>query len=638
MLERLPASVGGLRQLLQGLFLLALVAWVLDLPGRLGLAVYTEQYLALAAGLAIALALLAPAAAPRGPAAELANLGFAVLILAAFLRAAVLYPELERQLASAPAPAVLQAVVMIAGIIEAVRRRTGWFLPLLLAVLVFIALVVGPELPSSLATRPVSPERLAVYLALDTNALLSRLLHVAVVTIAPFILFGALLNGFGIGLVLTRHMVRLAGGATAGTAKASVLGSAGFGLVSGSAVANVTTVGAVSIPMMRRAGYQPHEAAAIESVASTGGQLLPPLMGAAAFLMAEFLELPYRDVAIAAALPGLLFYAALFMAVDFDARRRGETRPLHPASASAGGLGPAQPWRYLIAVAVLLHLLFVEGRSPQHAGLVATGALIVCHLCWPLDGFVDRVRETWRQTLDATTTMADIVILAAAAALVVGVLGITGLAFALTLQMVTLSGGLLLALLLLSAALSMILGMGMPTVAVYVLLSTLAAPALVQLGTEPIAAHMFLLYFGMLSMITPPIAIASFAAASVAAADPWRTAFKAVRLSAAVYVIPFAFVGQPALLLVGGDLPATLLALLRCLVAMALVTAGTVGGIARRSGWPVRLLALVLAVPNLVAFGGRVPDAALLASLVAGLVLLGLMARGPDAAGHRIAH
>jgi TRAP transporter 4TM/12TM fusion protein len=634
--ERLPATVGGLRRLLQALFLLALVAWVLDLAGRLGLAVYTEQYLAFVAGLAIAMALLAPPAAPRGTAAELANLGFAVLILAAFSRAAVLYPELERQLASAPAPAVLQAVVMIIGVVEAVRRRTGWFLPVLLGGLAFVALVVGPELPSNLATRPVSVERLAVYLALDTNALLSRLLHVAAVTIAPFILFGALLNGFGLGLVLTRRMAQVVGGAKGGTAKASVLGSAGFGLVSGSAVANVTTVGAVSIPMMRRAGYQPHEAAAIESVASTGGQLLPPLMGAAAFLMAEFLELPYRQVAIAAIVPGLLFYAALFMAVDFEARQRDAGEPPRSPEAPSGPAGPAQPWRYLVAVAVLLHLLFVAGRSPQHAGLVATAVLVLCHLAWPLSGLAGRLRETGRLMMAATSTMADIVILAAAAALIVGVLSLTGLAFALTLQMVFLSGGLLAGLLLLSAVLSMILGMGMPTVAVYVLLSTLAAPALVQLGTEPIAAHLYLLYFGMLSMITPPIAIASFAAASVAAADPWRTAFKAVRLSAAIYVIPVAFVTQPELLLLG-DPPAALLAILRCLVAIALVTAAAVGGIARPHGWGLRLSALALAAPNLLPFDRVLPDTILLASLVAGLMLLGLMARGPDAGARRTA-
>ena len=628
MAERLAAAAGLLRRLLQAVFLVALVAWVLDLWGRLGLAVYTEQYLALAAGLAVALALLAPPPTPRGVPAELGNLAFTALLLAAFTWAALDYPRLERELATAPPHLVALGVIMIMGVLEAVRRRTGLFLPALLLALVFVALVVGPDLPQALATRPVGSGRLVVYLAFDPNGLLSRLLHVAMVTIGPFILFGALLNGFGVGLVLTRLMTRLVGTAAGGTAKASVLGSAGFGLVSGSAVANVTTVGAVSIPMMRRAGYARHEAAAIEAVASTGGQLLPPLMGAAAFLMAESLEIPYRQVALAALVPGLLFYVALFLAVDFEARWRGVSLPPTDRSIPPPAAGPVRLWRYLLAVLVLLHLLFVEGRSPQHAGLIATAALIVCHLAWPPDGLGHRLRDTWRQLLEATSTMADIVILAAAAALVVGVLNISGLAFALTLQMVVLSGGLLVPLLLLAAALSLILGMGMPTVAVYVLLSTLAAPALVELGTAPVAAHLYLLYFGMLSMITPPIAIASFAAASVAEADPWRTAFRAVRLSAAVYVIPFAFVTQPELLLVG-DLPSAMLAVVRCMVAIGLITAASVGGIARPMGWAWRLAALALALPNLMGFDRFFGDAVLLASLPLGVVLLLVMARPP---------
>ncbi len=638
MAEQMSATAVTVRQVVQGLFLVALVAWVIDLPGRIGLAVYGEQYLLAAAGMAVALALLAPPppTTPRSTMGVLADLGLAGSLLAAFGVASLHYPLLERELATAPAHAVALGVAMILGVLEAVRRRTGLFLPGLLLVLVFVVLVLGPELPRVLATRPVGPDRLAVYLALDTNGLPSRLLHVAVVTIGPFILFGALLNGMGVGLVLTRLMTRLVGGAPGGTAKAAVLGSAGFGLVSGSAVANVTTVGAISIPMMQRAGYPRHEAAAIEAVASTGGQLLPPLMGAAAFLMAEFLEVPYREVAIAALVPGLLFYAALYLAVDFAARRH-DARPGAPAAAARSTpTGPPQPWRYLIAVAVLLHLLFVEGRSPQQAGLWATVALIACHLSWPLHGFGQRVRDTGRQLLEATTTMADIVVLAAAAALVVGVLTVSGLAFALTLQMVLLSGGLLLPLLLLAAALSMILGMGMPTVAVYVLLSTLAAPALIELGTTPMAAHLYLQYFGMLSMITPPIAIASFAAASVAEADPWRTAFRAVRLSAAVYAIPFAFVTQPELLL-AGDLSATALAVARCLVAIGLVTAATIGGIARPLGWGWRLTALALALPNLVGFGWVLADAVLLAAFPLGLALLALIARPPAAMARRAA-
>ena len=628
-LERLGEAARGLLQLAM---LAALVAWIVDLPGRLGLLVYTEQYLALAAGLAVALALLAPAS-PR-PVGRLLGFAGAGVVLAAFLVVALTYPDLERTLASPTPWAIALGVVLILGVLEAVRRRTGHFLPFLLLVLGVVALWLGPELPAALATRQVSPERLTVYLAFDTNALLSRLLHVAAVTIAPFILFGALLYGFGAGTVFTRRVAHLVRHAPGGAAKASVLGSAGFGLVSGSAVANVTTVGGLSIPMMTRAGYGRHHAAAIEAVASTGGQLLPPMMGAAAFLMAEFLEIPYRHVAMAAIAPGLLFYAALFLAIDFEARTRPAGTPAVLAVPETEGL-PVQPWRYLIAVGVLIHLLFIEGRSPQQAGLYATAALIACHLAWPLDGFLARLSETGRQLLAATSTIADIVVLAAAAALVLGILNLTGLAFALTLQMVNLSFGLLVPLLGLVAALSIVLGLGMPTVGVYVLLSTLAAPALVALGTAPIAAHFYLLYFGMLSMITPPIAIASFAAASVAGADPWPTAFKAVRLSAAVYIIPIAFVTQPELLLTAGFWPWAS-ALLRCLLAIALLTAATIGVVARPLGWSTRLLALGLASVNLAGVDRGLPDGLLFAAFVLGTLLLVHLARSPVGAGRPV--
>ncbi len=632
--ERLEAWVESTRRLLQVAMLVGLGAWVLDLPGRFGLLLYTEQYLAFAAGLAVTLALLDRSTTARPVAFRLANHAFAALVLAAFLWVSIVYPDLERRLALTPPHAVALGLVMILGVLEAVRRRTGRFLPLLLLFLVVIALFLGPELPSALATRAVSPERLTVYLAFDTNALLSRLLHVAAVTIAPFILFGALLNGFGAGIALTQRIAQLVQNAPGGPAKASVLGSAGFGLVSGSAVANVTTVGGLSIPMMVRAGYPRHHAAAIEAVASTGGQLLPPMMGAVAFLMAEFLEIPYRQVALAAIAPGLLFYVALYLAIDFEARCR-PTISSGPPPTLPTLAAPAHPWRYLIAVLVLVHLLFVEGRSPQQAGLYATLALIVCHLAWPLSGILDRLRDTGRQLLAATATIADIVILAAAAALVIGVLNLTGLAFALTLQMLALSGGLLVPLLGLSAALSIVLGLGMPTVGVYVLLSTLAAPALITLGTEPIAAHLYLLYFGMLSMITPPIAIASFAAASVAGAAPWPTAFKAVRLSAAIYVVPIAFVTQPELLLTG-DLWHWATAFARCLLAITLTTAATIGAAARPFGWPTRLLALGLAAGNLAGFDRGLPDGLLLAAFVGGALLLFQLVRQPARPGRPV--
>jgi len=617
----------GLRALLLG----ALTAWLLDAPAMLGAYLYTEQFLALAAGAAAAMALLAPGAAPRGPWAEALAAALAALTLGVFGYVAFTYPTLQRALAFAPPGAVALALAMIVGVMAAVRRRTGAFLPLLLIALTLFALFIGPGLAPEYASRPVAPARLAVYLALDTNALFSKLLDIAAITVAPFIVFGFLLNAFGGAAVFSALAARLVGGCEGGAAKVSVLGSAAFGMVSGSAVANVAAVGAVSIPMMTRGGYRPHAAAAIEAVSSTGGQLMPPVMGAAAFLMAELLEVPYRDIALAALIPAGLYYAALLCAVDFEARRRrgaADAPPERPRAAPPVVPPVAPPvngWRYLLAIAALVWLLFVSGFSAPYAGLLATAALTAIHLFWPLAGVAGRARGAARDLLLAMDPVADIVMLAAAAGLVIGVLNVTGVAFAVTLQMLAASGGDLGLLLALTALVSLALGLGMPTAGVYVMLATLAAPALIRMGVAPVAAHLYVLYFGMLSMITPPIAIASFAAATVAGVSPWRTAFCAMRFSAGLYAIPVAFVTQPALLMEGaaGEIA---LALARTLIAVALITAATVGHVSRALGLRARLAALGLAAVNLTPMGAVAPDAALLAALGLGALLLALLA------------
>lgn len=619
-------GVAAARWGLRGLLLGALTAWLLNVPAMLGAYFYTEQFLALAAGASAALALLAPGEALRDRRTAALRPALAALTLAVFGYVALSYPTLQRDLAFAPPGAAALALAMIVGVMAAVRRRTGAFLPVLLVALTLFALFVGPGLAPEYATRPVAPARLAVYLALDTNALFSKLLDIAAITVAPFIVFGFLLSAFGGAAVFSALAARLVGGCEGGAAKVSVLGSAAFGMVSGSAVANVAAVGAVSIPMMTRGGYRPHAAAAIEAVSSTGGQLMPPVMGAAAFLMAELLEVPYRDIALAALIPACLYYAALLCAVDFEARRRRPDAVARKAAPVAPCIAaPVQGWRYLLAIAALVWLLFVGGFSAPYAGLLATAALAAVHLLWPLTGMAARAREALRQCLLAMDPVADIVMLAAAAGLVIGVLNVTGVAFAVTLQMLAASGGDLGLLLALTALVSLVLGLGMPTAGVYVMLATLAAPALIQLGVAPVAAHLYVLYFGMLSMITPPIAIASFAAATVAGVSPWRTAFCAMRFSAGIYAIPVAFVTQPALLMEGaaGEIA---LALARTLVAVALITAATVGHVSRPLGLRARLAALGLAAVNLAPMGSVAADTALLAGLGLGALLLAMLA------------
>lgn len=614
-----------MRAALSVVLLVVIAGWVLDIPATyLGRYYYNEQFLALAAGLAVAIVLLEGNIIARPTRYILANTGFTFWVLALFLYVAVRFPALQLEVASAPLEAVVLGFFMILGIMEAVRRKTGWFLPCLVLFLIGFAFV-GPHLPPDYQTRPVSFSRIMVYLALDTNALLSQVLAIAAIVVAPFIVFGYLLNNFGGSAVFSDIAARAVGKYKGGPAKVSVVGSGAFGMVSGSAVANVVAVGSVTIPTMVRAGYSRPVAAAIEAVASTGGQLIPPIMGASAFLMAELLQIPYKTVALAAIVPSLLFYLALLISVDFEARRldiKGD--PNLSLDLDDDSTDPAvkrHRWRYLLPAAVLIYFLFWRDMSPEISGIYSTAALLVVHFIWPWHDLWGRIKTAGRGLVEAMGPISDIVVLAGAAGLVIGILNLTGVAFAITLQMLAISGGVLGILLLLTAILSIILGLGMPTVGVYVLLATLAAPALIQLDIVPVAAHMYVLYFGMLSMITPPIAIASFAAASVAQTSPWKTAFASLKVGAGVYLVPVAFVLQPELLMLGsaGDL---LLAAARCALAIAVFSAAAVGHVARPIGRPLRGVLALVALPGVLPFGSVVPDSVLWFSAGAGAALL----------------
>jgi len=626
-MDRPDRATGVARAVLRATLLVVVTLWATDVPGLLGRAYYTEQYLALVAGLCTAMVLAEGLPGMRSW-ARIANGLFTFLVLGLFLYVALRYPDLQLELAMAPPSAVALGILLIVGILEATRRRTGPFLPILLVVMMALTFV-GPHLPASFQTRPVSFSRLIVYLGLDTNALFSKILAIASIIVVPFIVFGYLLNDFGGSAFFSGLATRLVGRFKGGPAKVSVVGSAIFGMVSGSAVANVVAVGSVSIPMMARAGYPRPVAAAIEAVSSTGGQLMPPIMGASAFLMAELLELPYRDVATAAILPALFFYLALFLAVDFEARRLDvaadpAARLGLPGSTEVAG-GWVREAHFLIPVGLLIYLLFWENQTAEYAGLLSTVALAAVHLLFPLGGHARRAKQTVRALVTSMGAIPDIVLLGAAAGLIIGVLNITGISFAITMQMLVVSNHILGVLLALTAILSLILGLGMPTVGVYVLLATLAAPALVELGVPELAAHMYVLYFGMLSMITPPIAIACFAAATVAGVSPWKTSFAAVKVGAAVYLVPVAFVLQPELLFLG-TWGATVVAMVRLTVAVALLTAAVLGHAARPLSKPLRVAAAALALANILPLGLLGMNALLGAASVAGLGVLGFAA------------
>lgn len=527
------------------------VAWAADLHRTLRLALYTEQFLAAVLGLAIAYVFLT-SPLKRVPSAIGRPIDFllATIALAGGMWLALSYPDLSLAAAIDPAAALWVSVAIIVTLLLALYRVAGW--PLTIVVLAFAAYGLwGSALPGQFQALPISPERLASQLALDTGGILGTPLAIAATVVVVFVAFGRLLDHFGGAAFFTDLATAVMGGFRGGAAKISVAASALFGSISGSAVSNVATTGVITIPLMRRSGFKPENAAGIEAVASTGGQLTPPVMGAAAFLMAEFLNIPYSEVVFAALLPAAFYYFALFLQADLVAARDGIS-----GTPAEERLAPREVlrkgWVFVLPFAGLVWSLFALNYQPAAAGLVASGTLLLLAVFLPAARRGLRPDKLAAAIAAGGPSFAQIVVITAAAGIVIGVLNETGLSFGMTSYLVSFAKDEVLTLLFLAAAVSIVLGMGMPTIAVYVLLAALVAPALVRLGIEPIAAHLFVLYFGMMSMITPPVAIAAFAAASLSGAGPMRTAVAALRFGWPAFVLPFAFAYNPALLLSGG--------------------------------------------------------------------------------------
>ena len=543
-----PPYLAYARDILQALLLICVIAWVLDVPRRLlGVSLYTEQILAMCLGLGLALIYITSVARPRW-----FDWLFAALSIAICSYIAWRYDAITYQIALLPTDLVLGATLLCLLVLEATRRGAGG---VLVAIILVISgyVFIGPYMPDQFATKPVSLARLIVYLGLDTNGMIGVILSVALTIVVPFTLMGQVLGRTGGATYFADLAMSAMGRFRGGAAKIAVFGSALFGMISGAAVSNVVAVGIVTIPLMSRSGFSSTRAAAIEAVGSTGGQLMPPVMGAAAFIMAEFLQVPYSTVAIAAVIPSLLYYAALFMHVDLEAakQRIGAAQvadmPRFVEVLKSGWHFPI-PLVYLIVTIAYPDVFQIP---IERAAVYATALLIVLSMAFGYRGQRVTPRQMLRAILDTGRAALDIVLIGAAAGMVVGALSVSGISFGLTLQLIALSGGSLFVLLLLTAVISIILGMGMPTVSVYVLTATLIAPSLIKLGVTPMAAHMYVMYFGMLSMITPPVAIAAYAAANIARVSGWTTGWTAVVVGWSTFFIPFLFITEPTLLMSG---------------------------------------------------------------------------------------
>ena len=620
-----PQSVGArwLIVVAASLLTLASIAFALQFYRSVGLLLYNEQFLAGMIGLALALVYLTQPARRGGSHASIPwhswLLAAASLLIGVYI--VVRYPTLSENMASRPIDGLIVAFIAVPLVIEALRRAVG--LSLTFIVLVFLVYApLSQYVPGALAGLPVSVAQLGYYLVWDSGSMLGLPVLVATTIVIAFVFFGALLFASGGSAFFTDIALTLMGRYRGGSAKIAVTASCLFGMISGSAVSNVASVGVLTIPLMRRGGYPAPVAAAIEAVASTGGQLMPPVMGAAAFLMAEFLQVPYRDVAIAATLPALLYYYALFIQADLLAAKDGLT-PIEGEKIPPLRQVIAQGWHFVLPFAMLIYALFWLNWSPEKAALAGCAVLMVTGSTLgygdkklkPL-AILDALRSTGIASL-------DLIVITAAAGFIIGVLNITGLSFALTLLLVQIGSGHLWLLLFLAAFVSIILGMGMPTVGVYVLLAALVAPGMVKIGLSPMASHMFVMYFGMMSMITPPVAIAAYAAASLAHTDPMKTGWIAVRFGWIAFIIPFLFIRSPSLLL-EGTVMSVLAALTTALIGVWLICAAFAGYAVRPLGMPLRigfgLAGLLLFIPADAMPHGEWTD---IAGLALGGVLLG---------------
>jgi TRAP transporter 4TM/12TM fusion protein len=412
-----------------------------------------------------------------------------------------------------------------------------------------------------------------------------------------FVLFGAVLETAGGGALLIAMANKVAGRTRGGPAKTAAVASAFMGSLSGSAVANVVTTGTFTIPLMKRAGFKPFFAGAIEAAASTGGQLMPPVMGAGAFILATWTNIPYIDVAIAAIIPSVLYYAALLAAIHFRAGRVG----IEPEREVDGE--PILNRLHLLLPLAIIVILLGMGRSPMRAAFWGvSSALIMAALHPATRPSAAQIRGIME---GAGRGAVQVAAACAAAGIVVGVASLTGIGLRMSELIITVSGGSLLGALVLTALGSIVLGMGLPTTAAYVVLAALGAPALVQLGVPLLAAHLFIFYFGCISNVTPPVSLAAFAAAGIAGAPPMRTAAAASILAGAGFIVPFMFVYGPELLMVGSFLEIGVATLSATMGVIALAAGGVGYARKRLAPWE-RLLALVGAL--LMVYPGILTD------------------------------
>lgn len=499
--------------------------------------------------------LLGLAIYPLGAGTRWRPLGIAIdLLLAASAMVACGYIAINQhqiltELPWATLPDMLMTAALVVTILELSRRAIGLIFPLLVLVGLGYAFL-GAYIPGPLGHRGFGPAFVTETLFLGDLGIWGMLVGVAATTIAAFVLFGGLLLHTGGGQTFMDLALRISGRAPGGAAKVATVASGLFGMVSGSAVANVATTGNFTIPMMKRLGYPRPFAAGVEAVASTGGQIAPPILGAAAFIMAEILGESYVRIALAALLPAVFFYLGVFLTIHMVARRRGlQVVPDDELPSWASVLRPERLIPILAALGGLFYGV-LSGRSIQTSAFYGVLMTVLAYV-----GFAVLARRAWRDIgscllaglIDAGKGMVIIGVLLAGAQILVAMIGMTGIGVTLASLIVEVGGQSTFLVALIVGGVCLILGMGIPTTAAYVLVASVLAPALTEIGVEPLIAHLFVFYFATLSVITPPVCVAVFVASGIAQTNWLPAAGESVRLAAAIYVIPFLLLIYPAL-------------------------------------------------------------------------------------------
>ncbi|MEC5187817.1 TRAP transporter 4TM/12TM fusion protein [Geobacillus thermodenitrificans] len=512
-------------------------------------------------------------------------------------------------------------LVAVLLVLEATRRAVG--LPItIIASLFLLYAYFGPYMPGFLAHRGVNLEGLVKTMFFTTEGIFGTPLYVSATYIFVFLLFGAFLVKTGVGEYFNDLALVVAGRRIGGPAKVAVFSSALQGTISGSSVANVVTSGSFTIPMMKRLGYGKEFAGAVEATASTGGQLMPPVMGAAAFLMVEFIGgVSYWEIAKAAAIPAILYFAGIWMMTHFEAKRiglRGLTEEEMPNRKEV--LGKI----YLLIPILIVILLLMSGMSVMRAALWSIVAIIA------VSALKKETRLGWRDIINALVEGArsalSVAAATAAAGIIVGVVTKTGLGLKMANGLVDLSNGILILTLFFTMLTSLILGMGSPTTANYVITSTIAAPAIIASGVPELAAHLFVFYFGIIADITPPVALAAFAAAGISGGKPLRTGVNASKLAISAFIIPYMFVLSPALLMIDTTIPNLIWVVFSAFVGMLAISTGMIGFWYRKLNIVERIIAVVTGL--LLIYPETISD-------IVGLVLFAAMFAIQYAAGKR---